>query len=235
VTHPRSLPSIDNLNPQLGADDIYRELYRGFEYVMISAVQGHVAEFGTSSGRTALTLAKAMADYGDRYGASDVAHGIGERRLYLFDSFEGFPAANHPADIAAPHVASGAWGPGVAKDAPPSLLMEMCRTHLPALRIDIRVGWYKDTMPQLDSSIRFAMVHIDCDLYESTLDVLDRLFTLDAFSDGCAIYFDDWYCNRGSQEFGEQRAWRECVAKHRPRYTDWGAYATVGRRFILHR
>lgn len=234
MSHPRSVNSIDRLSPQDGQDDIYRELYRGFEYVMISAVAGDVAEFGTSSGRTAMVLAKAMADLGGRYGPSDEAHGIGLRKLYLFDSFEGFPAAINLVDVKAPQIMSGAWAPGVAKDAPPALLREMCATHLDPSRIDIREGWYKDTMPALEPGVRFAMIHIDCDFYESTMDVLDRLFMLNAFSDGCAVYFDDWYCNRGSPEFGEQKAWADCVAKYRPRFTDWGPYATVGRRFIIH-
>lgn len=235
MSHPRSVPSIDALTPRLGTDDIYRELYRGFEYVMISAVEGHVAEFGTYSGRTAMVLAKAMADYGNHYVASDREHGIGERKLFLFDSFEGLPAATDPIDKAAPHLTSGVWGAGVAKDISPSVLLEMCATYLDRSRVDIREGWYSDTMPKLEPGLRFAFVHVDCDLYESTMDVLDRLFANDAFSDGAAIYFDDWYCNRGKPDFGEQRAWADCVAKYRPRFTDWGPYATVGRRFIIHR
>jgi hypothetical protein len=234
MTHVRSTPAIDRLNVQLGQDDIYRELYRGFEYVMVSAVPGHVAEFGTSSGRTAMTLAKAMAELGERYRPSDEVHGIGARKLFLFDSFEGFPKASLDIDLKAPQIESGAWGPGVAKDAPPAMLREMCACHLPTDRIVISEGWYKDTMPRLDADTKFAMIHIDCDLYESTMDVLDRLFSIDAFSDGCAVYFDDWYCNRGSPDFGEQKAWADCIAKYRPRYTDWGPYATVGRRFIVH-
>jgi hypothetical protein len=233
--HPRSLPGIDRLSVNDGMDDIYRELYRGFEYVMVSAVDGNVAEFGTSSGRTAMTLAKAMADIGERYAPSDPAHGIGPRKLYLFDSFEGFPVATNAIDSGAPQVMSGAWGPGVAKDASPAVLREMCEAFLDKSRIVISEGWYRDTMPNLPAGTKFALVHIDCDFYESTMDVLERLFAIDAFADGCAIYFDDWYTNKGSPDFGEQRAWADCVAKYRPRFTDWGAYATVGRRFLIHR
>jgi hypothetical protein len=231
-SHPRSLAAIDRLSPLEGQNDIYRELYRGFEYVMVSSVPGDVAEFGTSSGRTAMTLAKAMAEMGHLYGPAE--HGIAPRKLRLFDSFQGFPVASDPIDKATPHIESGAWGPGVAKDAPPALVREMCETHLPSDALVIYEGWYRDTMPSLDA-VKFAMVHIDCDLYESTMDVLDRLFSIDAFSDGCAVFFDDWYCNRGSPQFGERHAWADCVAKHRPKFTDWGPYATVGHRFIVHR
>ncbi len=234
-SHPRSTPSIDHLSPQDGFDDIYRALYRGIEYTVGSAVKGHVAEFGTSSGRTAMTLAKGLADYTNKYVASEQAHEIGPRKLLLFDGFEGFPAAIHPIDQAAPHIACGIWGPGVTKDASAAILREMCGTYLPSDRIEIREGWYRETMPTLVAGLELAFVHIDCDFYESTMDVLDRLFAIGAFSDGCAIYFDDWYCNRGSPKFGEQRAWADCVAKYQPQFTDWGPYATVGHRFLIHR
>lgn len=234
-SHRRSTPAIDQLSTQDGTDDIYRALYRGMEYIIVSAIKGHVAEFGTSSGRTAMTLAKGLADYGNKYIVSEEAHEIGLRKLLLFDGFEGFPAAIHPIDQASPHIACGIWGPGVTKDASAAILREMCESHLPSDRIEIREGWYRETMPTLHAGLELAFVHIDCDFYESTMDVLDRLFTIDALSDGCAIYFDDWYCNRGSPNFGEQRAWADCVAKYRPRFTDWGPYATVGHRFLIHK
>ncbi len=222
MTHPRSLPAIDNLTSQDGADEIYRALHRGVEYAIVAAVDGHIAEFGTSSGRTAMTLAKAMADYGNMYVFSERAHNIVQRKLLLFDGFEGFPEALHPIDQAAPHIVSGVWGPGVTKDAPPETLLEMCATFFDKNRVEIHSGWYRDTMPKINPGLKLAFVHIDCDFYASTMDVLDRLFTIGAFSDGCAVYFDDWYCNRGSPDFGEQRAWADCVAKYRPRCTDWG-------------
>ena len=66
LAHPRSLPSIERLNvPDIEAD-IYRELYRGIEYIVAAGVHGDVAEFGTSSGRTAMTLAKGIANYDER-------------------------------------------------------------------------------------------------------------------------------------------------------------------------
>lgn len=235
LAHPRSLPAIERLTvPDIEAD-IYRELYRGVEYIVAAGVAGDVAEFGTSSGRTAMTLSKAIADYDERYRTHSEKLGIAARKLFLFDSFEGFPEASDPIDKAAPQISSGVWGPGVTKDASPSVLLDMCSTYLDAARIVITPGWYRDTMPKLQPGLELAMVHVDCDFYESTMDVLDRLFTIDAFSDGCVVFFDDWYCNRGSLDFGEPKAWADCVARHRPRFTDWGPYATVGHRFIVHK
>jgi hypothetical protein len=235
MSHPRSVPAIDSLKHQDTTDEIYRSLHRGVEYIVASAVDGHVAEFGTSSGRTAMTLAKGLADFGNKYVFSEQAHGIVRRKLMLFDGFEGFPSATHPIDQAAPHIRSGVWGPGVTKDATAETLLEMCASVFEKDRIEIHAGWYSETLSKLEPGLKFALVHIDCDFYSSTTEVLERLFEIDAFADGCAIFFDDWYCNRGSPDFGEQRAWADCVARFKPRFTDWGAYATVGRRFIIHR
>jgi hypothetical protein len=55
------------------------------------------------------------------------------------------------------------------------------------------------------------------------------------FSASDFVAVNSSFCNRGSPDFGEQKAWADCIAKHRPRFTDWGAYATMGRRFIIHR
>ena len=85
------------------------------------------------------------------------------------------------------------------------------------------------------SDLRFAVVSVDCDLYESTASVLEYLLGKQTYSDGCVVFFDDWYCNRGSPEFGEQKAWADYTAKYKIRFTDWGPYSVVGRKFILHR
>jgi hypothetical protein len=230
LSHHRSTPAIDRLSSWDGGDEVYRALHRGVEYAIGAAVDGHIAEFGTSSGRTAMALAKALSDYRDH-----PMHNLMPRKLMLFDGFEGFPPAMHPIDKASPHVASGVWGPGVTKDAGPGLLSQMCATFIDESRIEIHEGWYSETIPKLEPGLKLAMVHIDCDFYQSTMEVLDGLFKIDALTDGCALFFDDWYCNRGSPQWGEQRAWADIVAKHRPRYSDWGAYAAFGRKFIIHR
>ncbi len=80
----------------------------------------------------------------------------------------------------------------------------------------------------------FALVSIDCDLYESTASVLEHLLGKKTYSDGYAGFFDDWYCNRGSPEFGKQRAWAEYTARYKIRFADWGPYLVVGRKFILY-
>lgn len=80
----------------------------------------------------------------------------------------------------------------------------------------------------------YALVHIDSDLYESARDVLNYLFGHRMIAEGALLFFDNWNCNRGSPEFGERRAWSECVVKYRVRYSDEGAYGVFSHRFLIH-
>jgi hypothetical protein len=220
---------------RLGQRQVFEALTMGVEYAYASAVPGHIAEFGTMSGATATTLANAMFDGDQRYALSERMHGIDQRLLYLFDSFEGFPKTSNPIDAASPHVATNVWGPGVARGLTAEELHDACAGILGADRIKVVPGWYNETLPTMSTDLRFAVVSIDCDLYESTASVLEYLLGKQTYSDGCAVFFDDWYCNRGSPDFGEQKAWADYTAKFKVRFTDWGPYSIVGRKFILHR
>ena len=78
------------------------------------------------------------------------------------------------------------------------------------------------------------MLHLDCDLYKSTIEVLDHVFSGNRIADGCAVFFDDWNTNRSSPLLGQRRAWRETVEKHGVRFSDGGDYAILGHKFVVH-
>lgn len=59
---------------------------------------------------------------------------------------------------------------------------------------------------------RAAMVMIDCDLYESTVPVLD--FIGDLVGQGTVIIFHDWFRFKGSPLHGEQRACAEWLQRN---------------------
>ena len=77
------------------------------------------------------------------------------------------------------------------------------------------------------------MLHVDCDLYQSTIDALDYLFSRKMISQGAIILFDDWYCNRSSNSHGERKAWQELVLKYKISSEDLGCYAWGGNKFII--
>jgi len=95
-------------------------------------------------------------------------------------------------------------------------------------------GWFKDTIAAMPANKKFSFVHIDGDLYESAIDVLDGLFLRRNISNGAIIFFDDWNCNEGSPKFGERRAWQQVVGKYQVQFSDLGSYSWAGQRFIVH-
>lgn len=52
-----------------------------------------------------------------------------------------------------------------------------------------------------------AVIYVDCDLYESTVPVLN--FIKDFLQKGTIVVFDDWNCFLGDPDRGERRAFRE--------------------------
>lgn len=223
-----------SLNSDIVFPDVYKEIAKSIAYVHISAVEGDFAEFGTCTGYTASLIAHSMKYYSNYLSDFHAQHDISPRNLCLFDSFQGFPASTKEADLASPHVASGAWGEGTAKGLSANELKQLCSQFLEQERIAIYEGWYKDTLSTIEPSRKFGFVHLDCDLYESTYDVLYHLFSHGHLSEGAKLMFDNWYCNKASKSFGEQKAWQDIIAQFDIECTHVGMYAAVGHKIIIH-
>lgn len=204
-----------------------RQLSFGVAYIRGGQIEGHIAEFGTENGQTAIAITKAMLTLPRKLPGVD---------LYLFDSFQGLPLMTSAVDLECPHHQTGRWLPGIcmAKVDKVQLASMIKRAGLSSKRLHIHDGWFKETLPRLPSEIRFAMVHIDCDLYESACDVLNDLFSRNRLTEGAVVFFDDWNCNRGSPKYGERRAWAEATEKYHVVYSDCGGYAWNGHKFIVH-
>ena len=211
----------------LNSREVRKQLTLSVQYVREADVSGDVAEFGTMTGRTAVDLARAVSKFGlSRCGR--------RRRLYLFDSFQGLPRATSPIDQAAPHVQDGVWCPGSCHGISKQQLGRLCQRHLSADRMRILDGWFSDTLSTLPAGTQFALMHIDSDLYQSAVDVLDFCFSRQMVAPAGIILFDDWDANRADPTFGERRAWSECVTKFCIEYTDCGQYGWGSRRLIVH-
>lgn len=65
-------------------------------------------------------------------------------------------------------------------------------------------GLFKDTIPEYKKvqEEQIALLHIDCDLYTSTIDVLFSL--TDQIKSGTIIVFDEWYYNHKDIEINRQ-------------------------------
>lgn len=194
-------------------------------------IPGDFIEFGTFAGITARMIAASMNYCENAFGYADTMHSIQPRALFLCDSFDGLPEIQSIVDLESPHVQAKVWRPGLLKGLSPTELREACAKYVPTERIVTVVGWFSDTLPLIQNDRRFALVHIDCDLYLPTSEILDWLFLDARVSDGGIILFDDWNCNRASQKYGQRKAWSEAIKKYKFNFEDCGDYALAGHKF----
>ncbi len=211
-----------NGSDALACQAIADNLMFAVQYVVGAGVGGDIAEFGCMTGRTANVISAAMSSF--RAG----------RKLHLFDSFEGLPDTASPVDASSTHVQDGTWRPGTCKGISADALRKKCRNFLSDDQILIYKGWYSETVSKIAPETRFSMVHVDCDLYQSTIDSLDYIFSRKMISPGAIILFDDWYCNHSSNQHGERKAWQELGAKYKISSESCGSYGWSCHKFIVH-
>ena len=84
-------------------------------------------------------------------------------------------------------------------------------------------GWFSDTIPawHVQHTGPIAFIHIDCDLYSSTVDILTGL--ADRLQAGTVILFDEYFNYPGWRQH-EFQAWQEFVASRGITY-EYVAYA----------
>lgn len=95
------------------------------------------------------------------------------------------------------------------------------RSKLPKVRSNCQlvVGWFDQTLPGFKANrIKngpIALLHVDCDLYSSTVTILNNL--KDNIVPGTVIVFDE-YINYPGWQLDEFKAWQEHCKKHKIKY-----------------
>jgi hypothetical protein len=129
-------------------------------------------------------------------------------RFFAFDSFRGLPEPG-PLDSRSEDFTEGMYA------STEDEFLDNLKLHaVDTSKVVTVPGWFEVTCQQQTIvSHRMksaAIVHIDCDLYESARIALKFIEPL--LVDGTVLIFDDWYCFRGNPSLGEQRAFREWTA-----------------------
>jgi hypothetical protein len=149
----------------------FTELYRSFVYdseiqnagdlprlyllllniarVLKDGIAGDFAEIGVYKGNTARILAGAARAEG--------------RQLFLFDTFSGFDAADQ----------AGSDNPSRSFT---DTSLEAVKQFVGAEAVTYVAGRFPDSLAQVAMPERFALVHLDCDLYQPTLAGLSYFY-----------------------------------------------------------
>lgn len=117
------------------------------------------------------------------------AYNITDRIIWAADSFEGLPkpdVVNYPVDSTAGGLHESGYFLAVSLE---QVKQNFAAYDLLDNQVRFLKGYFKDTMPN-NPIERLAILRLDGDMYESTIQVLENLF--DKVSIGGYIIVDDW-------------------------------------------
>jgi hypothetical protein len=196
------------------ASRVYYRHFHGFRSASPGLDEGFTAIFAEAARRGSLADAD-YAEFGVFKGYSfwlaqklAAEHGF-QPRCFGFDSFEGLPEVRGLDQTAHGEFRKGQYACSLdaVRGNLDSAGIDWQRTHLVK-------GFFDRTLtPELIERHRIRRIGvamIDCDLYESTVTVLDWIRPL--MAEGSILIMDDWNCFGGDQNRGQRRAMREFLA-----------------------
>lgn len=143
------------------------------------------------------------------------SHGVTDRLVWVADSFEGLPKPdpNYPADAGSKLHEETELAVSL-----PEVKKNFSRYGLLDNQVKFLKGWFKDTLP--DAPIeRIAVLRLDGDLYQSTMDGLNNLYP--KLSSGGYCIIDDWgavpVCRQAVLDYREKHGITEEIE-----IIDWG-------------
>lgn len=142
--------------------------------------------------------------------AYDSLRHVADLHYVEFDSFQGLP------EISGVDVQGSNWTPGRLAMGQDEFRSRCLEFGMPPERLSTVAGFYADTLTdELARSllpVRAAVIYVDCDLYASTVPVLE--FARPFLQVGTVLIFDDWFCFFGDPGRGERRAWGEFRSRY---------------------
>jgi O-methyltransferase len=196
-------------------------LDHAMDYARTSGIEGDYLEFGVFQGRTF-----AAASYLSR------KRGL-SMKLYAFDSFAGLPRNSEVDSSGYRMYEAGAYACSEA-----DFLKNVRRTGADIERVITIPGFFEESLklanPRLANLRKAAVVWIDCDLFSSTVCVLN--FLSNYLQHGSLIIFDDYFCYRADPKAGEARAFREWLATNQEfSAVELMRFSWHGNSFVIHR
>lgn len=150
------------------AERIYNAVVQAIE------LPGNYIEFGSCNGGISLMIGYVLKSRSSN------------KKIYICDSFQGLPAPNRKYDKA--------YEKGEFLSSMNRLKKNIRNLGLEKYCI-VKKGWFSDTFKSFDKSSKFCFAHIDCDLYEPTLECIQFIYPKLCFNG--LMMFDDYYDGSG--------------------------------------
>jgi O-methyltransferase len=168
--------------------------------VLRRRVPGDIIETGVWRGGATILMRAVLKAYGDT-----------ERIVWVADSFQGLPKpdpARYPADAGDRH-----WTFTPLVVSLEEVKANFARFGLLDDQVRFLVGWFRDTLPSAPID-RLAVLRIDGDMYESTMDVLRHLYP--KLSIGGYVIIDDYAlrgCKAAVEDYRKQNGISETLER----------------------
>ena len=162
------------------------------EYALNHNVPGDFIETGVWRGGASIMMRAVLAAYGDT-----------DRKVWVADSFEGLPPPdpqNYPADAGDTSFQYRELAVSLEE-----VQSNFAKYDLLDDQVRFLKGWFKDTLPLAPIS-NLAVLRLDGDMYESTMDALTALY--DRVSAGGFVIIDDYLlpkCKAAVTDFRDTR------------------------------
>lgn len=194
----------------------FMHLMEAVNYTRVALLPQVYMEFGCHSART-FSAAVNAAKYLN----------MDEMNFFAFDSFMGLPKTNEEVD--------GVFESGEFKTSMNEFINELRKqTGTELSYSNIIPGYFSDSLTlELQARMpKVGVVHIDVDLYSSTLEVLNFIKPLLVV--GSVLIFDDYYCFPPDGSKGEMKALLEfCEDNPEIKVKEWKSYSTFGQSFFI--
>lgn len=200
-------PVIDAVERQLAGCRAF--FYDAWVSQWVNGISGDYAEFGSWGANTMAACYHEM----QRTALS--------RNMWAFDSWQGLPPSGNPKDQHPGWASGGDNGQGGVDQ-----FHAACdQNGIPRHAYSTISGYYKESLPRLGADgapADIALAYIDCNMYSSTVSVLE--FLAPRLKHGMIVAFDDYFCWSPDRVSGERAALREFLQAnpqwHFERYKD---------------
>lgn len=162
--------------PSFNITNVSLFLYQHRLFNMIKHLDGDIVECGVGVGRTFLFWVFLCYDEG------------GQRHVWGFDSFEGFPEPSQEDDSPR-HPKKGEWNVASIEKVFDMLVSTGLSSHWVLSSTTLVKGFFEDSLSKYRGE-KIALLHIDADLYESYKTVLETLY--DKVQKGGIIAVDEY-------------------------------------------
>ena len=207
VTVHDLFPDLDNQSPHVAPDILepyfwevfehcrpytcltverFYNLYKSIEYIAFNNILGDIVECGVFLGGSIIGAALFAEHFG-----------IGNRKIYLYDTFEGFPLKSEDTDLFG-NTYDLSELPIMNQNFRAVVEANIIRSGLDPNRFILRQGYVEEVLIQTPHSTPISMLRLDTDYYESTLVELEKLYPL--VSGKGVLIIDDYGHFKGARQ-----------------------------------